>query len=250
MIGSNWILDPRIEALVKLQIIVSEEDTLKRELTDLPQRKRQLELDFKRAQDSVDIHHEEVKRVQLAIRAAETETKSAEQDMAHRQGQLIQVKTNKEYTAMLHEIEAIKKRISDIETRVLGLMEGMEEKKKIVAQEEAYLAQHRKTHERDLAEMDRLLKDAESKMATITARKNEILRQCDPRHLKLFDKLHSGIDDGRALVPANDGNCGGCRIKLTPQVVSDAKWGQSIVRCNNCARILYWIEAETTSSAA
>ncbi len=84
---------------------------------------------------------------------------------------------------------------------------------------------------------------------TISGRKNETLALCDPRHLKLFDKLHEGKEDGRALVPANDGNCGGCRIKLTPQVLADAKWGQSIVRCNNCARILYWSSNETPTSA-
>lgn len=234
--------DPRIEALIQLQRVVSEEDSVNRDLVEIPQRKAQLEAEYKRADEAVNVHREELKQIQVRIREAEKAIESAKQSIGQKETQLLSLKSNKEYSAMLKEIETAKKKISDLESRELALIDEQEEKQEVLKKEEEYLGQSRSAYERDVKDMDTVLQDAEARMREIQARKDEVLKECDPNHIRLFERLHKGKDDGVAMVPANDGHCGGCRVKLPPQSVADAKWGQTIVRCENCSRIIYWDE--------
>lgn len=236
--------DPRIEALIQLQHVVSEEDSVKRDLEEIPQRKAHLEADYKRAEEAVNIHREELKQVQVRIREAEAAIEAAKQSIAQKENQLLSLKSNKEYSAMLKEIETAKKKISDSEAKELALIDEQTEKQEVLKKEEEYLAQSRGSHERDIKELDSLLQDSEGRMREIQSRKEEVIQECDPAHVRLFERLHKGKDDGVAMVPANDGHCGGCRVKLPPQPVADAKWGQTIVRCENCSRIIYWDETQ------
>lgn len=241
-------MDPRIEALIKLQLVASEEDHLRRELAEIPDRRKHLEDDFARAETAVKAHHDELKQLQAAVHSKETDIRGLEDDIAKKQTQLLQIKTNEAYTAMLHEIERARKKISDLETEILNWMDQIEEKRQEVASEEEHLSRRRATHDRDIRDLETLLKDAREKMSTVQSRKDAILRDCDERHVKIFDRLHGGKEDGKALVPVVDDNCGGCHMRIPPQVVADAKWGQSIVRCNNCGRILYWLDEETAAA--
>jgi predicted nucleic acid-binding Zn-ribbon protein len=45
---------------------------------------------------------------------------------------------------------------------------------------------------------------------------------------------------GRVIVGVQHGVCGGCHMKLPPQLVISTQNAQELVTCSNCGRILYY----------
>ena len=45
-----------------------------------------------------------------------------------------------------------------------------------------------------------------------------------------------------AVVPIRHGACGGCHMKVTPQTVLSAKAADHLVSCDNCGRLIYWLD--------
>jgi len=45
-----------------------------------------------------------------------------------------------------------------------------------------------------------------------------------------------------ATVPIRHGACGGCHMKMTSQTVLMAKAAEHLVSCDNCGRLVYWLE--------
>ena len=153
--------------------------------------------------------------------------------------QLPAVKKNEEYQALLHEIEGVKKRRSDLETQVLTRME-----------EEDALARARPAIEKALANAqheaaERLAKlDAEEEADTALLADLEVLRvaQIEPLPAATrarYERVHS-LREGRAVVPIAKSACGGCFRSLPPQMMQEARRRDRLLSCENCGRLLVW----------
>ena len=150
-----------------------------------------------------------------------------------------EIKTNKEYFAHLKEIEDCQKRISKLEESVLGFMEGVEkaeaelnEKKKLAADEEVKFNENKINIEKRFEDDDRAL-------AEMTAKRAELMPKISKEAAEQYRDVHRRYPDS-AVVEAVNGNCMGCRMTIPPQIFNNVKKGETIVRCFNCQRILYF----------
>ena len=71
------------------------------------------------------------------------------------------------------------------------------------------------------------------------AERQRIAQEADPNALSRYDRLMRSKNDF-AVVPIRNGNCGGCHLNVTPQLVHNAKHGSELTSCDYCGRILYW----------
>ena len=72
--------------------------------------------------------------------------------------------------------------------------------------------------------------------------KNERKRaaeQCDQALLQKYSRILNNKRDVAVVMVESGGYCGGCHMKLPPQVIHDARNPQKIVSCNFCGRIVY-----------
>ncbi len=142
----------------------------------------------------------------------------------------------KELASLQHEVESFKSKRTQLEDKVLEIMEEIEQAESSVASTaselEAMEADWRSQQQQLSGEMDRLklsLSDLKQKRKTFSA-------GIDPRSIQLYDELKK--QKGTAVAKVEQGICQGCRISLSASQLQQVRTG-SLVQCSNCGRILF-----------
>jgi predicted nucleic acid-binding Zn-ribbon protein len=152
---------------------------------------------------------------------------------------LSNIKSNKEYTAALKEIEDLKKIKFDTEDKIIHIMEKIEDtEKEIDTQKQTIqglkitLDKEKKEIEEDLLLLDQELKSLEQK-------REDLVKALDQDLWKryLFLKERKG---GLAVSAVIGGVCQTCHMGLPPQKFNELLKGDAIMSCPYCHRIIYW----------
>jgi predicted nucleic acid-binding Zn-ribbon protein len=232
---------PELEALLELQ----RRDTLlldaKRRKEGIPKRRDTLRGALATAKSALDKAKKDLEAARLARRSLEKEAETFQAEVVKLERQLLDVKTNQEYTAMRHQIEGVKQKRSDVETKILENYEREEalaaEAKagdKRVAEEEARLKQGE-------ADLDREAAALEETLATLTSDRDAVRPRVPATVLSRYDRL-VGVRDGIAVAEVRKNACGGCFRALTPHAMQEVRRGEAILNCEACDRILIYTE--------
>jgi predicted nucleic acid-binding Zn-ribbon protein len=150
-----------------------------------------------------------------------------------------EIKTNKEYQALLKEIETGEKERNAVEDEILILMESIEscnseldEQKEKVRVEEGKREAFKRKLEDEAAEVRKELDE-------LRLRRESVAKGIDGDIYSLYFKLLEGRR-GLAVVEAKDEVCRGCNMNMPPQLFVEIKKNEKIFQCPQCGRILYW----------
>src|SRR3989442_11095772 len=110
---------PELEALLQLQRYDAQLMEIQRKRDDIPRRREALKAALDQTKAAQEHAKKELERVRLERRAQEKEIEVLQSEGIKLERQLLDVKTNKEYQAMLHQIAALKSKRSHPETGVL-----------------------------------------------------------------------------------------------------------------------------------
>jgi len=119
-------MNPRLEQMIHLQRVESELRRTQAGMAEVPKRKAELEAELAADRAHLDAARKALDESQKARKRHEGSLQDLEGKRSKYKGQLMDVKTNKEYTAMLHEIEAVERDIRGIEDQILVEMEKAE----------------------------------------------------------------------------------------------------------------------------
>ncbi len=178
---------------------------------------------------------------QVEQRRVEAELGDAETLHKHLEANSAQVKSNVAYTALLGEIDAAKARISSAETQILELMDKIEEARERVAK--AGSDAERVNAEVD-AEEQKIAKDLAEHQAGLVqqqALRVEQAASIEPEFVKAYDRIAARKTGAMAVVSKKV--CGGCRVVLPAQILTDLRNTTGLVTCRGCKRILIAEEA-------
>jgi predicted nucleic acid-binding Zn-ribbon protein len=231
-------MNPRLEQLLHLQRAESELKRVQGELHDLPRRRAELEAALAGERGRLDAAKAALDECQKARRKHEGELQDLETKRSRYKGQLMEVKTNKEYTAMLHEIEGVEREIRSREDLILGEMEKAESLVSEVKREEELFRKEEARHKTEAQALDQRSKGLQEEAARHTAARDEVASRLDADTLELFNRV-AGLR-GVALAEARDEMCQECHVKLRLQMYSELKRNEDIRQCPNCNRILYY----------
>jgi predicted nucleic acid-binding Zn-ribbon protein len=235
-----------LEGLVRLQRTESDLKRVQSDLADVPRRKAELEAALTAERARLEAARQQLEASQKNRRRLEGELQDLEAKRSRYKGQLMEVKTNKEYTAMLHEIEAVEREIRGREDQVLGEMERAEALTAEIKQEEGVFKAAEEQHRTQV----RSLGDEEARLRVEAQRLGEAREgqaaALSPAVLELFQRV--ARLRGVAVAEARDGICQVCHLKLRLQMFSEIKRNDQIFQCPACNRILYY-EAPAPVSA-
>jgi hypothetical protein len=110
-------MNPDLERLIRLQSAETDLRRVEAELPGDPRQRAELEAALARERGRLDQGREAQGQTQKARRQHEADLQDLESKRSRYKGQLMEVKTNKEYTAMLHEIEGVEREIRARRTR-------------------------------------------------------------------------------------------------------------------------------------
>jgi predicted nucleic acid-binding Zn-ribbon protein len=156
--------------------------------------------------------------------------------------QLMEVKTNKEYTAMLHEISHIENDTDAKEERLLILMDELDqltETNEKAGQETSVRKRELAAEREQLEERVRTLKETTAKLE---AEKPGVLSGLNPRIKRQYDRVLAKMNDF-AVANVEDDVCQGCFTRIPPQTSVEVRQNARIITCEACGRILVHYDA-------
>ena len=153
--------------------------------------------------------------------------------------QQMDAKTNDQYRAFVKEIGVVEEEVKALEDKEIQLMESLEQGKAIVAKCEAKLAAERAEIADELGELDDRAAELDEQLERMKADRARIADACDQGILQKYARIMNNKRDFAVVMVEAGGHCGGCHMKLPPQVTNDAHNPTKIVSCNFCGRIVY-----------
>jgi predicted nucleic acid-binding Zn-ribbon protein len=230
-------MSPELERLIQLQHIESAITEARAHITAYPQRLAEAEARLAEADRVVQEAAQRLKDAQKARGDSEKDAAVYQARLTKFKDQLSAVKTNREYQAMQHEIETAQKDLGAAEEKVLERMMEIDQLAADAKQAEAAKAAQKKAVDADKATLAAELAADEKKLAARTA----LVAALEPRLMALFEQV-AKVRKGVALSMATrDGLCSICHVRMRPQVFQQVRQNDSVVQCDSCQRILYWV---------
>ena len=231
-------VEEQLPQLMKLQALDAQLYRLRREREAKPKLIEELETRRNEEEAAVKAIEEKTKANQVKRKQRELDLSSKEEGIKKLQTQLYQLKTNKEYQTMQHEIEGQKADNSRIEDEILMLMEDAETLDKELVKEKALFAEAEKHLIEDKKKIEAEISSLDGEISNLEAQRKEVSALVDKKVLAHYEKVLANRD-GLALAAVKSHSCQGCFMNLPPQVINEIKMRDKIVTCESCARILY-----------
>jgi predicted nucleic acid-binding Zn-ribbon protein len=148
------------------------------------------------------------------------------------------VKTNKEYTAMLHEIQLAEEQIRSEEDKILDFMEQMEVMEKELRDAEQNMLKKSAEIQENIRKSNESIPLLESELARLHEEKVRMESQIGADLLSRYRRI-ADARKGIALAEAKDELCTACHVRIRPQMYADLLRTENIQACDSCSRILF-----------
>lgn len=243
-------MSPDLQSLVQLQEIDTAIAGASSRIAAHPQHMADAEARLHGAVQAVETAKARLKDSMEARRDLEKDAAVFQARLTKFKDQLAAVKTNREYTAMQHEIATASGELSAAEEKVLErMMEADAITSEIKAAEAALAAAKREV----TAEQQGLEKD-------LAAAREELQRAADaraaligglqPRLVALFEQVARNRKGVALSACTRDGLCSVCHVRLRLPVFQQVRQNDTIVQCESCQRILYYVPPPPSSVEA
>jgi len=227
-----------MKVLQELQVLDQELNEMKRKSQELEVEKASVTSDLDRLQDMVDSLTSEMDALSGERSELREGLEREKENVVKAEGRLPSIKTQKEYVAVLKEIDTAKKLNKELDDRI-----------------------REKDAEIDVLSRDREEKEGElaSLKEKVSSRQNEIAELLDNNLVGMTERgegrkgllkqLPSSVQKryqllldrrgGVAVVEARRGTCSGCNMNLPPQMYNSLYKTDEIQTCPHCNRLLF-----------
>ena len=227
-----------LDGLIRLQAVESELRRTDGDLAQIPGRQAELEALLAAERGRLDTLRGSLDTSQKTRKREEGTLQDLEAKRSKYKGQLMEVKTNKEYTAMLHEIEGVEREIRSREDQILAEMESAETLAADLKKEEEVFKKEEARHKQDVAALEGQRRELAARHERLAAEREQVAGTISADVRELFHRVAKLR--GVAVAAARDGRCQECHLLLRLQMYSDLKRNDAITQCPQCNRILYY----------
>ena len=235
-------MNQELTTLIDLQGYDSRIATLEAEAARLPKQIEAIQASLAEAKKTVDAFKTKIDQTRKDLRGKEKDLEVHAAKRSKEEARLYEVKTNKEYSAVLLEIEEVKQVKAKTEEDILGLMEMQERLAVDVKEAEGRL----KTRE-DQAKVDEgvvraKLTKVESELTVVRAERASRAKELSPGLLASYERIMKARGGTAVASVGAAAICGGCRMSIRPQALMELRVATGLMTCESCGRYLYWQE--------
>lgn len=228
---------PDIQNLISLQTADREILRLKEEIAALPKRVAVIEQKLAGTKAGLDKAHEAVKADESSRRKYEAAIKDLQLKISKYRDQSLEVKTNEQYKALLHEIQFAEQEIRINEDKILELMVNAEVRDKAVKAAEVELKAETAEIEKEKAAARERTAVDEKQLVEWNAKRDAARNGVNADLLRQYDRVAK--HRGTGISEARDQKCLACQVMLRPQTYNEVRSGSHVLTCDSCQRILY-----------
>jgi predicted nucleic acid-binding Zn-ribbon protein len=232
---------PDLERLIQLQHLETTIADARAAIAQHPQKLAALDTRLGEAKAAVESVKEQQKTNHDRRRELEKDVALYQGRLTKFKDQLMAVKTNREYQAMQHEIATAQGDLGSVEEKVLERMLEADDLTAAAKRAEATLAAQSREIELEKKALNQELASTETALKESTEARATLVKALEPRLVALFEQV-AKVRKGVAVCSATrDGLCSVCHVRLRPSVFQQIRHNDSIVQCDSCQRVLYWI---------
>lgn len=228
-----------INSLIKLQEIDSQLMDLKELQGDLPSKVEESSSKLDELKGSIHAAKTRIEEIEADIRQLSGLESDRKAKVAKLRDQLYLVKTNREYDALMSEIDHLETEIDEEESRELDLMEEKELLKEQLNFDESQIDELAVELKKQTDELEKRVASSQEEENRLMDERGKILPDIESKYLSLYERIREA-KDGVAVVPIINHGCGGCHSRITPQRETEIRNGEEVHQCPSCRRILYW----------
>lgn len=233
-----------LELLLKLQMIDYDLGELERSKEYLPDMMENLHREMQDVADRLSQVNELLASSRTKQKTLELDIKVKEAALTKYQQQMMSIKTNKEYDALVAEIDSIKSTISSNETELLVTIEAIGALEKDLAVYQEKDSQIRDNNSKQLSILQEKVDSIGEKVAAKEAIRQQVVGTISRPTLSVYERVRRG-KGGQVVVLVRKRACGSCYKALTQQRIQEIRRGDRIMTCDNCGCMLYWDNNES-----
>jgi len=202
--------------------------------------------EIKKLDEKKNIEKEKMQKEKERIELLEKERRQKEghlnleqEKIKRAEGRMFEVKTNKEYQALLSEVDTIKEAISREEEEILKVLDEIDELKKSLSKREKEVAVVLEKVEAEKKIIQEKMVQDDEIWKKRMERKEVLTKQLESKLYKLYNTLKERRQ-GVGVVSVKHETCQGCFVNVPPQMFIEVQKNNALIRCPHCNRILYW----------
>lgn len=231
-------MQDKLKILKNLQDLDQELNDVRRQLAVLESEAGELTSERVRVEGMVTTLGDDLARLEGELAEFECALSIEQDNVVKAEGRLPAIKTQKEYVAVLKEIDTAKKGNKEIQDRIKNKNEEIAALAAEKAEKDAELAAvSARTAERS-ALIQAQIDEIKANTSAREAQRKELFGQIPPALAKRYQVLIERRN-GVAVVLAQKGACSGCNMLLPPQLYNNLYTTREILSCPLCNRLLY-----------
>jgi predicted nucleic acid-binding Zn-ribbon protein len=224
--------------LVRLQEIAMEVRSARALMDGAPSRVEEIEAQFRERNAEYVAVKQRFDALDEDQKTRSTELVTLEEHKTKYMADLMQVQNQREYAAMLKEIDAVKAQIAEHEEAILSDMEEIETVKVELATHEEHIKTERERVDKERSDVEAAADAARQSIATLEDERSSLENELPLSLVGSVRRLEESRQ-GQFLSKAEEGVCHSCFVRVRPQGFQEVKLAIKIHYCSNCRRLLY-----------
>jgi hypothetical protein len=231
-------MNPDLEKLVRLHQTETELKHVESELGEIPQKRRAIEDRLGRDRAHLDAARAALETSQKARKLNEASVQDLEVKRSKYKGQLMEVKTNKEYTAVLHEIEGVEREIKAREDVILEEMEKAEGLAASVKREETDFKAVEAEAKQSQTELDATTARLQASAGRLRGERDTVAATVPENAREIYARVAK--QRGSGVAEAREGMCQACHVRMRVQIWVEVRKNEQLFQCESCSRIYFY----------
>jgi len=224
--------------LVRLQEVSHEIRAANELVNAAPHRMEEIESRFRERNAEYVAVQQRFDALETDQRTRTVELATLEESRKKYMDDLMGVQNQREYAAMLKEIDAVKSQIAEHEEAILKDMEAIESVTEELKTHADHIQAERELVKQECAEVEAASENAGQVIVRLEEERRRVESELPRNLVSTVRRLEAGRQ-GRFLSKAEDGICQSCFVRVRPQGFQEVKLALKIHCCSNCKRLLY-----------
>ena len=227
-----------MQRLIELQDIDSQLQDLNSLLGDLPKKVNEMNKEEELLRTNLEKNKIRLKEIQVEFHKSEVRAAEIDDKINKIKDQLFLVTNNKQYDALMHEIDHLKEKRVSNESESLSFMEEKETLINSVNEMAAELEILTQDLSSRREKLESAISESADEKSNLEQNRAEQVSQIDAKFISEYDRVLAARD-GLAVVNLSGGACGGCGAYIPAQIVTEIRENIVLHRCDVCGRFLY-----------
>ncbi len=236
-------MEEKLLLLIKLQECDSQLVKLSAKKKKLPENIDKLDKEFASFKEEIEKNRVKYDELKSSHSEKENKIKRLNESIVKTKERMLEVKNNKEYQAMLKEIEIAETSRSNIETEIISILDELDKLSVLVKKDEETLKQNKNKYEQEKKTIENDLNSIDTDILDWEKKRIDVRKNVAEDLLAKYEKIKKR-NQGIGVISVWKSVCNGCHMNIPPQLYNELQKSNQLFSCPNCDRIIYFQDME------